>query len=233
MGLSTAQQEVLEKNRGNMAEVKMKKSLMDMSAEDFPSNSRKAKEERKIVQAQVLKTKKSPGRKISETFLADDAHNVFSYIVHEVLIPAAKTTISDLVRTGIDRLLFGGTATSIRRRHTGVPGSTINYGNFHRSPYQDPRQYQEPMRTSIARRVRSSFEDIVLPTRDDAEEVLTNLLELIDNYGVASLADFYDLVGVPTTFVDYKHGWETLTRSSIVPVRDGFVLDLPRPIQLS
>ena len=89
------------------------------------------------------------------------------------------------------------------------------------------------MRTSIARRVRSSFEDIVLPTRDDAEEVLTNLLELIDNYGVASLADFYDLVGVPTTFVDYKHGWETLTRSSIVPVRDGFVLDLPRPIQLS
>jgi len=233
MGLSMDQHIALEKEVENMAEKKMKKTILDMGAEDFPSNANKVKRGGAIVaQARVQLPKKSAGRKISETFLADDAHNVFSYIMREVLIPAAKTTISDLVNTAIDRMLFGGDASTVRRRHRTGRGGHVSYGSMFPTQ-RDPREFAEPARRSVARRVRQSFEDIVLETRDEAQEVMENLLELIDTYEAASLADFYGMVGIPTTFIDVKYGWETLANSSIVRVTDGWVLNLPRPIQLN
>lgn len=236
MGLTITQEELWSKGKEEqiMAEVKMKKKITDMDASDFPSNSNKSKKKAEpITQALIRQPKKSAGRKISETFLADDAHNVFNYVATEVLIPAAKSLVSDIVRTAIDRLLFGGSAASIRKRHSTPMGAVINYGRFHQPARHDPRDYVEPQRPTIARRVRQSFEDVVLGSRDEAEEVLTNLLEYIDNYGAVSLADFYDLVGVPSTFIDFKHGWDTLNSASIVRVADGYVLNLPRPIQLT
>ena len=207
---------------------------------DFAGNSHKSKETpaRKVttmvVHGKVQKAKKSAGRKISETFLADDAHNVFGYIMKEVLIPAAKSTLSDLVSTGIDRLLYGGDA-GIRKRHRGT--STVNYGQYRREPPNDKRyfaentSYNQSSKTTV-RRVRQSFEDIVMETREDAEEVLTNLVELVDVYGIATLADFYGLIGFDTSYVDNKHGWDTMNNVSIVRVRDGYVLNLARPIHL-
>lgn len=239
-GLTMEQHAALEKgSEVSMAEVeKIKKKIIDMDASDFTKNSDKSKRRREpIVQAKVSRPKKSPGRSISETFLVDDAHNVFGYILREVIIPGAKSLLSDLVSTGIDRLLYGGDAGAIRRRNRGSAAPVVSYGRFYNDPATERRRTRtqpEPTpRNAIARRVRQSFEDVVLETRQDADEVLITLLEAIDVYGVVSLAEFYDLVGIPTTWVDGSHGWDNLSNASIVRVVDGWVINLPRPIRLS
>jgi len=72
-------------------------------------------------------------------------------------------------------------------------------------------------------------EDIILRTRGEGEAVIASLSDLIEDYGVASVADLYDLVGITGSFTDNKYGWTNLRTASVTRVRDGFLLNLPRP----
>lgn len=225
--------------------------IKDTPDDNFPSNANKEKrigqikqereekpeKQKTVVKGRVLKRKKSPGKKISEFLFADDVKNVFQYIFLDVLIPVVKSTILDIVSISADRMLFGDDGDSVRRRSHKryLGGSSINYGNYSKGDPEN-RYFREHRTSSKATgtslRARASFHDIVIQDRNDIEEVLTKLEELIDVYGQASIADFYDLVGVETSFVDYKHGWDNLARATIKRVRDGYIIDFPRPEQL-
>ena len=103
----------------------------EMLADTFPSNSRapkprpepekipEGKKVEKIVTGKVKKQKRGFGKKVAETLCEDDTKSVGSYIVYDVLIPAAKDMLSDMVGGGIDMLLFGGEGRSRRRSSRG------------------------------------------------------------------------------------------------------------------
>ena len=87
---------------------------------EYQSNSHKSKAERaeiakaaeekkvkKVVSGKV-KTKKNDGRKLASMFISEDAADVKSYVIMDVLIPAIKKAISDIVTDGIDMILYGG-----------------------------------------------------------------------------------------------------------------------------
>ena len=81
--------------------------------EEYKSNSDKARQEQseKKVEAVITGTaktrKKGEMQKFANVFIAEDANNVMSYILMEVIVPAAKKAISDIVTTGIDMILYG------------------------------------------------------------------------------------------------------------------------------
>lgn len=56
--------------------------------------------------------------------------------------------------------------------------------------------------------------------------------ELISTYKIVSVADFYDLVGVTGNWTDNKYGWSDIRSASIVHVRDGYMIKLPRPLPI-
>lgn len=199
---------------------------------DFPSNSHKSKEKmikkpekkvEKITSGKVIKQKKSLGRKFAETFLGENIESVSSYIIYDVIIPAAKNMIFDTVNNGIEMLLFGQIRGSRTRRDRGR--SYVSYSSYYKDRDRD-RQI------SLRNRARHNFDDIILESRGEAEEVLSHLVELIDVYGMASVADLYDLVGVTSNFTDNRYGWDNLSSARVVPVRGGYLLELPRPIVL-
>ena len=74
--------------------------------------------------------------------------------------------------------------------------------------------------------------DIVLASRSDAEEVLTQLCALLNDYGVVTVSDLYDLVGITSKFTDDKYGWTDLKTAVIKGVRTGYLLDLPTPQEI-
>src|SRR5690606_41700053 len=84
---------------------------------------------------------------------------------------------------------------------------------------------------SVSNRARTAhnFDDIGLETRVEAEEVIDQLFELVSKYGHASVADLYGLLGVTANYTDEKYGWTDLRGSKPVKVREGYLLDLPRP----
>ena len=200
---------------------------------DFPSNSHKSKEEtkkpekkvEKVTSGKVVKQKKTLGKKFAETFLGDNIESVSSYIIYDIIIPAAKNMISDTVSNGIEMLLFGQTRGSRTRRDRGK--SYVSYSNY----YKDRDRYRD-RQISQRNRARHNFDDIILESRGEAEEVLSHLVDLTEDYGMASVADLYDLVGVTSNFTDNKYGWDNLSSGRVVPVRGGYLLELPRPIVL-
>lgn len=194
--------------------------------QDYKPNSHRFKEQQrqesdekkveKVVSGKV-KTKQNNTRKLTNLFVAEDVSNVKSYIFMDVLVPAIKKAVSDIVRDGIDMLLYGEPHGS-KGRSSNVP--YVSYNKASSSRRDDRRS--APLRAGY------NFNDIVLETRGDAEEVLDQMDGMLEAYGVVCVADLYDLVGLPHNFTDNKYGWTSLRAVDIVRTRDGYILKLPR-----
>lgn len=195
---------------------------------DYPSNSRKLKAENKeqpaekkvnkVVTGKVV-TKQNNARKLSSIFIADDVNNVKSHIFMEVLVPALKKAVSDMVRDGIDMLLYGEAGNKKRSSNTAY----VSY---------DKRYNGESNRRTSTVRAGYHFDDIGIESRVEAEEVLDCMNDAIDRYGVVSVADLYDLCGLNHSFTDNKYGWTSLRNAAIVRDRDGYTLKLPRAVPI-
>ena len=196
--------------------------------ENYPSNSHKAREEvaekkvEKVVSGKTSTKKKSGMRKLSDTFLSEDVSNVKSYIFSEVLLPAAKKLVSDIVTNGIDMLLYG----EIKNKKGN--SSKVSYSRYYDDRRDRSRDYRSPV-------VRNNFDydEIIFETRGDAEAVLDAMYDILNQYKVVSVAELYDLASITThNYTCNNYGWIDLRGSSVVRVRDGDILKLPRALAI-
>lgn len=201
--------------------------------EEYKSNSHKSKEEQKsppterqkldkIVNGTVKVKKKSELTKFAEIFLPEDISNIKNYILMDVLVPAIKNTIEDIITNGTRMLLRG----EIGVRKGSSTASSISYNR-----YYDQKRYGES--NSVQTRTGYSYNEIILETRGEAEEILTRMDELIDTYGLVRVADLYDLVGVSGNYTDNKYGWTNIRNAKIVRVRDGYMIELPKALPIN
>ena len=199
-----------------------------MSEFDYKPNSHKAKAERsteerkpieKVVRGTVKTKPKSSLSKFTGGFISDEASNLKRYAVEEVLIPSLKKAISDIVKDGIDMIMYGETRG---RRSSSSSSSYVSYRDYSRR--------DDDRRDRTASRTRSGYtpDDIVLESRGEAEDVLTRMDELIETYGCVSVADLYDLIGKTCQYTDNKYGWINIRNAEPVRVKDGWLLKLPK-----
>jgi hypothetical protein len=205
---------------------------------DYKPNSHKSKVENttrsgeekkveKVVRGKVKTKKKTEIRKFADVFIAEDAANVKSYILMDVLVPAVKKAISDIVQDGVSMILYGSANGGSKNRYGNA--SYVSYRS-----YSDRDRRDDNRRNDYARnRSRYDFDDIILSDRGEAEEVLTRMDELIDTYGIVSVADLYDLVGITCDYTDNKYGWTNIRNAEAIRVRDGYMLKLPKPLPIN
>ena len=72
----------------------------------------------------------------------------------------------------------------------------------------------------------------IVSTRKEGEAILDELEDILRKYGQVSVADFYDLVGVPSEYTDNKRGWKELRYTGLHKSRYGYTFSLPDPIDL-
>lgn len=205
-----------------------------MEMPDYKPNSNKYKKEQeelreerrvsKVVQGSVKVKKKTDIRKFAESFISDEAENIGSYIVMDVLFPAIKNTILDII-TGSAEMLFG---TDRRRRNGRSTVDRVSYVN-----YNDRYRDRDRRPSENVRRSACDFDDIVVDSRGEAEEVLAQLDAMIDTYKVARVSDLYDLVGITGPHTANRYGWTNLRNAEAVRLRDGgYLIKLPRAIPI-
>ena len=57
--------------------------------------------------------------------------------------------------------------------------------------------------------------------------------ELIATYGIASVADWYDLVGADSDYTDNNYGWTDIQSATIVRTRNGdYMIKMPKAFPL-
>lgn len=207
-----------------------------MDEMNFPPNSDKSKlgetEEKRVervTSSEPIRRKKSLGKNFKSMFFGGDAKSAFQYVIFGVLIPAAKEAVSEAGRTGIDQLIFGDS----KRKSSPRPSGPQGYVSYNR--YSMAGQNHEPPGRNISRRARAThdFDEIVLTSRQEAEDVIDRLFDLVSRYDSATVADLYELVGLQSTHTDHKWGWGDVRGAGVARVRNGYLLDLPEPEPLT
>lgn len=51
--------------------------------------------------------------------------------------------------------------------------------------------------------------EVRVDSKEEADKVIENINNIMNNYGVVSLADVYDMVGLSTTYLDNTFGWHS------------------------
>ena len=207
-----------------------------MTNPDLPSNAKFSankpaarepeKKVEKVVEGVVVRRKKPLTRRFMETFVEGEAKGVGHYIVTSVVIPAIKDVISDVVSQGIERLLYGDRKSPSSR--SGYRPNNSPYVSYNKPGGTPPWKRDE---RPVSRRARAThnFDEIVLDTRAEAEDVIDHMYELIERYQQVTVSDLYDLVGIGSAFTDERWGWTDLSSAGVTRTKGGYLLDLPKP----
>lgn len=201
-----------------------------MSDVNYTPNSHKYKAEQKTAAEQqkvnkvvkgTAKRKKNELRKFTDIFAPGDVSNIKSYLLMDVAIPTFKKLLSEMIRIGADMLIYGEAGRSTSSGHTAynkityssAPGAVVSTAGKVRTPF--------------------NYDDIVLPNRVDAEEVLRCMGDIMETYHLVSVATLYQLCGIQDhNYMNHKYGWMDLRGADIIRVRDGWLLKLPKVMPL-
>ncbi len=185
--------------------------------EDIPEK----KEIKKVTSGKTKMKKRTRAQKFMDNLVSEDLPTVRSYVTMEVIFPAIKKAIADVVTNGIDMILYGETGRTKRS----TPASRVSYRSFY-----DDRRDRRPSR-GYARETYDSG-SIVVDTRADAEAVLEGMDDLIATYGLVSIADMCDLAGVDSEYTDNKYGWTDIRTASIVHTNEGYLIKMPKALPI-
>lgn len=200
---------------------------------EYESNSHKSKTQKndpkpekveKVISGTAKTKPKSGLTKFADVFISEDIASVKSYILVDVLVPAVKKAISDIVTNGIDMILYGESSAP---RKTGGAASKVSYRNYYdKATSRDSR--------SVGTRSTNNYncDDIVIDSRGEAEEVLARMDELISTYGIVTVADFYDMCGITCDYTANKYGWTNIRNAQVVRVRDGYMIKMPKSMPI-
>lgn len=190
------------------------------------SKEKKTEEPRKIdpITKQVIVKKESEIKKFKQQFFTEDAKSVKGHIFMSVIVPGIQRLISDVVKNGIDWLIYG------------VKGSGAQSGvrNVSYSSYYDRNKQSAPTIPNSAynRSGIYAVNEVAFMDRGEAEEVLLRLREEVERYGMVSVADFYDMISQKHNYTDQKYGWRDLRDAEVIRVRDGYSIKFPKIIPL-
>lgn len=195
---------------------------------EYTPNSHKYREEQKqaakekkiekVVSNPVTIKKKSEIRKFADVFISEDMDAVKSHAVNEVLVPTIKKAIVDIVTDGINMIFFGSTGRDKKRGSSGY----VSYNSYSSGTKADRFASESNTSTGI------DLDSIVFKYRGEAEAALSQLRDVIEEFGFTTIADLYDMVDRTAPHTANRYGWTNLNNADVVRVRDGYVIKLPK-----
>ena len=212
----------------------VRNSLNDLA----PNNSDKAakgaktegKEKKKLTplvsKGSVVKKKRTVADKFKDAFLGE-SENLGDYIMYDVLVPAFRDTVSEMGFGIIERLF--GNGRSSRSRGNVVRDRGRSYVSYNSSSRND-RDRGRDDRRDIDRgsRARHSFANVVFTNKWEAEDVLAHLVDMILEYGEATVRSFYELSNIEADYTDDRYGWTNLRDAYVERTRNGYVIVFPQ-----
>ena len=183
--------------------------------------------------ATAKKSKKSLGRKFEETFFDGASDYIGNTLVNDVVVPTLKDMFMDLVTTGLNMALYKGGSTPVGRggypRSTGFRGMATKAAGM--TIYNSGVGNRARVGTTSDR--MRSFDDIVFETDFEARDVLDQMLELIETYGSVSVAKLHAMCGITAQFTDREWGWMNLAGARVRKGNGGYILQLPKIMELN
>lgn len=179
----------------------------------LPSNNLTTPNEEVSIITGGVKTRRGGG-------LAREVRNIGNSLFAEIVMPAIKSAVVDFFSNGVNMMMFGSDSQPRR-------GQPRSYNKQYRERRRGSARQRSPNRR--IERTQEVFEDIFFDRRDDAQLVLGRMMELVADYGQASIGDLYSLVGLASNITHEGWGWDDLSRVRVHYSSEGYVVDFPEP----
>lgn len=176
-----------------------------------------------VVQNASLRPKSS---KLKDS-IKRDAMSVGDYILKDVIFPALKNGLWEIVTNGLAYGLWKEEGmkrmSKTRRPADRYPSYNSIYDRLH-----SKRNSSE----IILRNSRGVFDydDVLFPTRGDAELCLCELNNIIDDYKLLTVREFYECAGINVVNSNTleKYGWTNIDGARVCNVSDGWIISMPK-----
>ena len=198
---------------------------IEMPSSSINQNTGKTKKKfEKVVTGKVTMKEQSDIQKLASSFLAEDLKTVRDRIIIEYALPMLKNGLYSILSSAFSIALFGEDQSR---------SSNSNYSRNSRNSYDGYYKQANQNRGANQRNSTTSWQEAVMDTRADAEEVLSQMKTAICDYGQVSVGDFYDLMGTTHNYTDNNYGWYDLDAAWIKGVAGGYQINFPKPTPLN
>lgn len=197
-------------------------SNIEPNSKSYHYDKEKEKERIKIdpviKKEKIVSMKKPLGKRVWDLFVGIEPKDLRDYLIHDVLIPGAKDALIDAVSMALN-----GEPISRRRGRVSSGFGRVSYQNC----FAGLRERAEKKeRNSRRDDEKIDYRDIVLESRADAEMIVDHMLERIKNTGSVSVAEFYDMLELPSKFTDNDWGWDDDRDIGVKKVYGGWLIDV-------
>lgn len=183
-----------------------------------------------VVTGEVVVKKKPLGGRIKDLFFSGDARDAVRYVIMDVAIPAAKNALYDMMVEGGRSIIFGPNGRGRGVGRYNEQRSIISYNDYSK-PLIDQRSRvnlpDQASRQIFSRPSRPEQLEFVIPDKDQAEEVLSRMVEITSTHKYATVGDLYAMLGLKSDHTDEKWGWFTISNAELRGVREGWLLRFP------
>jgi hypothetical protein len=184
-----------------------------------------------------VKRKSTFGKFLTSIFNNDIVY-IKDYIFLDVIVPAIKKGLYDVITNGADMFLYGGGSGTSKSQNSN--SSYMQYYEKHKKVGQTNYQSTGRMLSGY------DFDTFSFIRRPVAFAILDEMNKVINEYGNVAVSTYYEIVekntrngnseGVKpngTRFTDEDYGWTDLKEAEVVRDRNGFVLELPPAIAIN
>lgn len=174
-------------------------------------------------------------RKTFMDVLIDRAAQGSSDLIKNNIIPGIQLMLADTFHNAVDMIFV--TRSTGRRPSSSVNNNLQRPGVARqtRVSYSEQSNQNAIAKRSISDRARAQhdFSEIIFESRPEANGVLDDMRNYLEQYERVPVDQLYSFMGVDPTFRDSAWGWTNLDGSFVKHVRNGFVLELPAPEPLN
>lgn len=165
---------------------------------------------------------------LTEVLGVSPAKVLFSGFFKKFIIPEGKALILKAGTFLLSNFLYNGQGRSSANQpgmYRFGQGGYVNYTNYSYGAPQTGSSYTSQTRNE-------SFQMLIYEDREDAERVLSGLVNDIINYGHTTVLSYYDLSRRTAPYTADKFGWRNLNGVDVQAVPEGWVINLPDPVRI-
>lgn len=185
------------------------------------------KKDIKPVVSGAKKVQRPASKRFFDYLFAESPKDLARKVGRDVIVPRVKAGFEQAFNEFLSGMLWGNGMN--RPPSNIVPGAVIRGGGINYQGISSQPSSMTQARQAITNQSSGNYQDLILPSQEYAEVLLANLIDLLNQYRVVAVADLYELAGQSPAISDNSYGWTSLDTARISKVRDGFLLELPRP----
>ena len=169
---------------------------------------------KKVVKNPAKIKKKSKLATFAESFFIEDIKSVFSWAATDVAVPALKKLFVEFIDNTANSMVYGKGSVNYRDRRRPV-GDNISYRAYWDDRPRRSDVYEDPHNDVY------SYGTITVDTRDEANDTLNQMQDVIDRYGMVLVSHVLEMVKIPPRSTDSNYGWTSIRGAKYVRTMDG------------